>query len=424
MGRPRTRKEYADEEIPRNVPPLASAPPRSMFDPEAGSAYFVPPSAPPPQANQVADMFTMMGNLLRNTSTGSFSQNTTPVPNSTYGLQRDLPQSFAHSGYPTNNMWSAQGDANFPSYNSGYGSDIVDLSPDTMYTPAHRQPLSTQNLDYFPGVRGYGNQPGTPTQGIQPMSYGDVAIRSAGSSRPLRPAVGADDQNVRYKPYSRAQSTTSSNRGGSKSSGKDQLTIIFTDPSGSKKNPGPIHINGRRKSDWDRLQDEIDMIVGRSRAVFSTEFPHRSESEAPPSSWGAIEYHYEGKTSASADLSRGLVRPDDVPRMKGVYQEAILLGKRIESGPKRDRRSRDAHSSTVGRSQGLATDTVQAWASGIPTTTSQSTPSISSIPEGATNSQGDAYSQAESETGTPRPKFTVLEGAIRPMSLDEKYDDD
>ncbi|WWD08199.1 hypothetical protein V865_006310 [Kwoniella europaea PYCC6329] len=422
--RSKSRTDPADEEISRFDPPLTSAPPRSAYGPQAGDAHFMPPPVTPTQTNQVADMLNLMGNLLRNTSTGSFSQNTIPLPNSTYGLQRALPQPFAHSGYPTNNMWSAQGDANFPSYNSGYGNDIVDLSPDTMYTPAHQQPLSTQNLDHFPGVRGYGDQSGTPTQGIQPMSYGAVATRFIGSSRPLVPAPRANYQESRYQPYSRATSTTSSSRGGSKSSGKDQLTILFTDPSGSQKNPGPIHINSRRKSDWDRLQDEIDLIVGRSRAVFSTEFPHRSESEAPPASWGAIEYHYEGKTSASADLLRGLVRPEDVPRMKELYQEAILLSKRVESGPRRGRRSRDVNSSTVSRSQGQhATDTVEAWAPGVPTTASQSTPSISSIPDGPC-SQGDAYSQAESENGTPRARSTVLESAIRPMHLSEEYDDE
>ncbi|OCF59341.1 hypothetical protein L486_03845 [Kwoniella mangroviensis CBS 10435] len=445
--RSRSRTDPADEEIPRLDPPLTSAPPRSAYGPQAGNAYFMPPPAASTQTNQVADMFTMMGDLLRDTSTGAFSQNTIPLPNSTYGLRRASPQSVSHSVYPTNNMWSTQGVASFPTYNSGYGNDIVDLPPNTMYTIAHQQPLSTQNLDYYPGVRGYGNQSGTPTQYNTPMTFGAVADRSVGSSRPLVPAARANYQGelynpsdietryfnvadslqlgARYESYSRAASTTSSSRGGSKRSGKDQLTIIFTDPSGSKKSPGTININGRRKHDWDHLQDDIDLIVGRSRAVFSTEYPGRSENEAPPPTWGAIEYHYEGKGSASVDLPRGLVRPDDVPRMKEIYQKAINLGKRIESGSTRTGSSRDDNSSTISRSQGqpFATDTVRAWASGVPTSAGLSTPSISSIAE-APYSQGDAYSLVESELGPPKARSTVLEGAIRPMQLNEGYDDE
>ncbi|OCF76409.1 hypothetical protein I204_02104 [Kwoniella mangroviensis CBS 8886] len=379
--RSRSRTDPADEEIPRLDPPLTSAPPRSAYGPQAGNAYFMPPPAAPTQTNQVADMFTMMGDLLRDTSTGAFSQNTIPLPNSTYGLRRASPQSVSHSVYPTNNMWSTQGVASFPSYNSGYGNDIVDLPPNTMYTIAHQQPLSTQNLDYYPGVRGYGNQSAQGLLFLPPeLITKELDMNHIQGLHPQHPAV---------------------------------------------ESPGTININGRRKHDWDHLQDDIDLIVGRSRAVFSTEYPGRSENEAPPPTWGAIEYHYEGKGSASVDLPRGLVRPDDVPRMKEIYQKAINLGKRIESGSTRTGSSRDDNSSTISRSQGqpFATDTVRAWASGVPTSAGLSTPSISSIAE-APYSQGDAYSLVESELGPPKARFTVLEGAIRPMQLNEGYDDE
>ncbi|WVW79013.1 hypothetical protein I302_100976 [Kwoniella bestiolae CBS 10118] len=322
-------------------------------------------------------------------------------------LLRDpnMPNSTLHSGGP--GSWYAFSAQSGPQPNLMAPSRprMFDQPPAQAIPPSWAQITGrTPGQSYVP--------PMSTFQQDHPFLYSVLDQSRIGAQRPLAPSLSDNNPAAafRYNPYGPLPNWDSTQTGGKRRK-KDFLTISYSDPSGSLFGPPEFRITENRKPDWLKLQAEINSIVTNSKEEYSRLFPDRSEHEPLPLNWAGISYKYDNPDGAT--LTRGLVRPGDVPRMIDIFNQAKGLRTTKSVGRRRGyQRSQRGSGSSV-RSGSLpsttATDVagpnaVTAWASGVPKPgLVSSAASITSIAEGP-ESGDEVYFEMGSQAGTPKDK--------------------